>query len=154
MMVTNMFLTFLLGKQAYGLEITKIREIITYVEITEIPDSKPYVKGVINLRGEAVPIVDLRIRFNSTKEPIYSDKTIIIATKTPNGKLIGYIVDEVSDIETIGYDSLLPATKGVGIIDAKFLKGYIKKDSKMIVILDTDKILSFEEMQSLQNSFA
>ena len=149
--LTNMYLTFRLGLQTFGIEITKIREILTYPEITEIPDSKPWVKGVVNLRGAATPIIDLRIRFKTQNEPGYNDKTIVIATKVNETRFIGYVVDAISDIESVNTDELMPAS-GAGVIDARFLRGYIKKEGRMIVIIDTDKILSETEMSFIEQT--
>lgn len=144
----NMFLTFVLGQQLYGIKIIKIREILTYTGITDIPDSKPWVKGVIDIRGEAAPIIDLRIRFKVSEDPVYSSKTVIIATKTESGRLVGYIVDEVSDIETVNLDQIMPSSSD-SMIDARFLAGYLRKENKMIVLLDTDKIVSENDMATL-----
>lgn len=146
--LNSMYLTFRLAQQSFGIEIAKIREILTYPEVTEIPDSKPWVKGVVNLRGAATPIIDLRIRFKTESAPRYDDKTIVIATKVDEEHFIGYVVDAISDIESVNLGELMPAS-GDGVIDARFLKGYIKKEGRMIVIIDTDRILSEQEMHLL-----
>ena len=82
--ITNQFLTFLLGGETYAIEITKIREILTYPDVTILPNTPNWVKGVINLRGEVTPIIDLRLRFNTTTldKLIYDDSTIVIAVVT------------------------------------------------------------------------
>lgn len=146
---TNQLLTFKLGNETYGIEINKVREILTYPVVTPIPDASHWVKGVINLRGEVAPIIDLRIRFSINNEPIYNEQTIIIAVKTQDARMIGLVVDEVSDMENVEMDKLYPAPDMGTSIAPKYLKGLFKKDEKMIVILDIDKILDKEEMQHL-----
>jgi purine-binding chemotaxis protein CheW len=146
---SNQLLTFKLGNEIYGIEINKVREILTYPIVTPIPDASKWVKGVINLRGEVAPIIDLRVRFNVNNDPIYDERTIIIAVKTHDTRMIGLVVDEVSDMENVELDKLYPAPDMGTSIAPKYLKGLFKKEEKMIVILDIDKILDKEEMQKL-----
>lgn len=145
----NQLLTFKLGNETYGIEINKVREILTYPVVTPIPDASRWVKGVINLRGEVAPIIDLRVRFNINTQPVYNERTIVIAVKTQDARMIGLVVDEVSDMENVDLDKLYPAPDMGTSIAPKYLKGLFKKDEKMIVILDIDKILDKEEMQRL-----
>lgn len=145
----NQLLTFKLGNETYGIEINKVREILTYPIVTPIPDASEWVKGVINLRGEVAPIIDLRVRFSVNKNPIYDQRTIIIAVKTHDSRMIGLVVDEVSDMENIELDKLYPAPDMGTSISPKYLKGLFKKEERMIVILDIDKILDKDEMQKL-----
>jgi purine-binding chemotaxis protein CheW len=146
---SNQLLTFILGHETYGVEINKVREILTYPTITPIPDASSWVKGVINLRGEVAPIIDLRIRFNINNDPIYTEKTIVIAVKTEDGRMIGLVVDAVSDMENVDLERLYPAPDMGSSIAPEYLKGLFKKEQKMIVILDIDKILDKDEMQRL-----
>ncbi len=145
----NQLLTFKLGNETYGIEINKVREILTYPIVTPIPDASRWVKGVINLRGEVAPIIDLRVRFNINTQPVYNERTIVIAVRTQDARMIGLVVDEVSDMENIDLDKLYPAPDMGTSIAPKYLKGLFKKDEKMVVILDIDKILDKEEMQHL-----
>ena len=146
---SNQLLTFKLGSETYGIVINKVREILTYPVVTPIPDASRWVKGVINLRGEVAPIIDLRVRFNINSEPIYNERTIVIAVKTEDSRMIGLVVDEVSDMENVELDKLYPAPDMGTSIAPKYLRGLFKKEDKMIVILDIDKILDKEEMQRL-----
>jgi purine-binding chemotaxis protein CheW len=146
---SNQLLTFKLGSETYGIQINKVREILTYPVVTPIPDASKWVKGVINLRGEVAPIIDLRVRFNINSEPIYNERTIVIAVKTQDTRMIGLVVDEVSDMENVELDKLYPAPDMGTSIAPKYLMGLFKKEDKMIVILDIDKILDKEEMQKL-----
>lgn len=146
---TNQLLTFVLGSETYGIEITKVKEILTYSAVTTIPDASEWVKGVINLRGEVTPIIDLRLRFKTTQEPSYNDRTIIIAVKTEDERMIGLVVDHVSDMETIDYTDLYPAPDMGTSISPEYLKGLFKRSDKMLVVMDIDKILDKDEMQRL-----
>lgn len=146
---SNQLLTFKLGSETYGIQINKVREILTYPIVTPIPDASRWVKGVINLRGEVAPVIDLRIRFNVDNEPLYTARTIIIAVKTQDNRMIGLVVDEVSDMENVDLDKLYPAPDMGASIAPEYLKGLFKKDEKMIVILDIDRILDKDEMQRL-----
>ena len=146
---SNQLLTFKLGNETYGIQINKVREILTYPVVTPIPDASRWVKGVINLRGEVAPVIDLRVRFNIDTNPVYTSRTIIIAVKTQDARMIGLVVDEVSDMENVDLDRLYPAPDMGSSISPEYLKGLFKKDEKMIVILDIDRILDKEEMQKL-----
>lgn len=146
---SNQLLTFKLGNETYGIQISKVREILTYPTVTPIPDASRWVKGVINLRGEVAPVIDLRVRFNINNDPVYTNRTIIIAVKTQDARMIGLVVDEVSDMENAELDRLYPAPDMGTSIAPEYLKGLFKKEDKMIVILDIDRILDKEEMQRL-----
>lgn len=146
---SNQLLTFILGNETYGIQINKVREILTYPIVTPIPDASNWVKGVINLRGEVVPIIDLRVRFHIDNDPVYTQRTIIIAVKTQDNRMIGLVVDAVSDMENIDLERLFPAPDMGSSIAPEYLKGLFKKDEKMIVILDIDRILDKDEMQRL-----
>lgn len=146
---SNQLLTFKLGHETYGIQINKVREILTYPIVTPIPDASRWVKGVINLRGEVAPVIDLRVRFNIDNDPIYTSRTIVIAVKTMDNRMIGLVVDEVSDMENVDLDRLYPAPDMGASIAPEYLKGLFKKEEKMIVILDIDRILDKEEMQRL-----
>lgn len=146
---SNQLLTFKLGEETYGIQINKVREILTYPVVTPIPDASSWVKGVINLRGEVAPIIDLRVRFGINKDPVYTEQTIVIAVKTQDMRMIGLVVDEVSDMENIDLDRLYPAPDMGSSIAPEYLKGLFKKENKMIIILDIDRILDKNEMQHL-----
>lgn len=148
-MESNQMLTFKLGDETYGIQINKVREILTYPIVTPIPDASRWVKGVINLRGEVAPIIDLRVRFNINDNPVYTNRTIVIAVKTQDMRMIGLVVDEVSDMENVELERLYPAPDMGTSIAPEYLKGLFKKEEKMIVILDIDRILDKDEMQRL-----
>ena len=150
---TSQFLTFILGEETYGIEIIKIREILTYPVVTILPSIQSWVKGVINLRGEVTPIIDLRMKYNTTKEPTYTDTTIIIAVITSDSRMLGIVVDKVSNIENFDENKLQPAPEMGTSIGSEYLKGLIQKDDgNMIVIMDIDRVLARDEME-LPESF-
>jgi purine-binding chemotaxis protein CheW len=146
--ITNQFLTFLLGGETYAIEITKIREILTYPQVTILPNTPDWVKGVINLRGEVTPIIDLRLRFNTsgTDTLEYSDTTIVIAVVTSDNRMLGIVVDEVSDIELIDLDTLAPSPDMGISIGREYLKGLYNRDDDMVVVANIDKILEKSEL--------
>ncbi len=140
------YITFGLSNQIYGIELSRIREILTYSTITPIPDTKDWVVGVINSRDKAMPLVDLRIRFKTNINPTYSEKTVIIATKISNDNLLGFIVDDIKDIENINSSEILEAKNISSIIPAKFLNGYVKLEHGMIILLNNETILNSEDL--------
>ncbi|MGB0990198.1 MAG: chemotaxis protein CheW [Halarcobacter sp.] len=98
---TSEYMTFELGKMKYAIELPKIREILTYPElITTLPNTKTWVKGLINLRGEVVPILDIRIKFN-TSESVYDENTSVIAVITEDSRMVGIVVDLVDDVQRL-----------------------------------------------------
>jgi purine-binding chemotaxis protein CheW len=151
---TNQLLTFRLGNETYGVEITKIREILTYPKVTVLPSIQDWVKGVINLRGEVTPIIDLRMRFHTTNTPVYDDTTIVIAVITKDNRMLGIVVDTVSNIEVIDDTRLSPAPEMGTSISSEYLKGLIQKtDGNMIVVMDIDRVLAKDEMELPDNFF-
>lgn len=145
----NQLLTFKLENETYGIQINKVREILTYPIVTPIPDASRWVKGVINLRGEVAPVIDLRIRFSINKDPLYTERTIVIAVRTEDARMIGLVVDEVSDMENVEMDKLYHTPDMGTSISPEYIKGLFKKDEKMLVILDIDRILNKGELQKL-----
>ena len=146
--IIEKYLTFIIDKEIYGLEILKVREIVAMMHISKIPLVPPYVKGVINLRGEVTPIIDLRVRFNIIDKPFYSSETIVIAVKTSDSRMLGLVVDEVSDVENIDTENLLPSPMMGTSISNEYLRGLVKKLDKMIVLMDIDKILDKKEIDN------
>lgn len=143
------FLTFMLGNETYGLEIKFVTEIIGIQEITEIPELPEYIRGIINLRGKIIPVMDVRLRF---KKPFreYNDRTCIVVVEMENIS-VGLIVDAVSDvIEIQDKDIVQPPelNKGNG---NKCIKGMGKVGSEIKILLDTDKLLNNDEIQNLEN---
>jgi len=146
-MQSGLYLTFGIKKEIFGAPIERVAEIITYQQITELPNTKSWIKGVVNLRGEVAPIIDMRIKFDSTRQDLpYNDETVIIAIKTADERIVGMIVDSVLDVEAIAQEDIC-ATPDMGIsLEARYLQGLFGKDGKRIILLDVDNILAKEEL--------
>ena len=145
---TSEFMTFELGSMSYAIELPKIREILTYPDnITSLPNTSGWVKGLINLRGEVVPILDIRIKFN-TGEITYDENTSVIAVITEDKRMIGIIVDSVDDVQRLDTSMLAQVSEMGSAIPAKYLKGYVRLDNnEMLVIMDIERVVDKEELK-------
>jgi len=144
---TSEYMTFVLGKMKYAIELPKIREILTYPEIiTTLPNISDWVKGLINLRGEVVPILDIRIKFN-TGEAIYNENTAVIAVITEDKRMIGIVVDKVDDVQRLDTSALAPVSDMGSAIPSKYLKGFVRLDNnQMLVIMDIESVVNKNEL--------
>jgi purine-binding chemotaxis protein CheW len=135
----SQYLTFRLGDEEYGVEILKVQEIKGYSAVTPVPNTPPYVKGVMNLRGTIVPVMDLRAKFGMA-EAEYNQFTVIIVL-TVGAKVMGLIVDAVSDVLNIPRADV-QATPDFGAqVDARFISGMAKAGEKLVVLLDIDTVI-------------
>ena len=141
------FLTFVLSKEEYGIEILKVREIIGVIGITPVPQTPDYLKGVINLRGKVIPIIDLRLKF-SMPEDEYTQETCIIVVEVNNAQ-IGVVVDKVSEVIDIKSKDLEENPQFGQGIDTNFIFAFGKIKEKIIILLDIDKVLSSEESEMI-----
>lgn len=147
------YLTFELGGEAYGLEILKVKEIIGIMNITSVPRMPEYVKGVINLRGKVIPVVDLRLKFGMEALE-YNERTCIIVVditgRSANNVMVGIVVDSVSDVMNIGDDEI-EDTPTFGVkLDTEYILGMAKSKGGVKILLDIDRVLSNEEIVSLE----
>ncbi len=138
------FLTFVLLGEEYGVEIHKVRVIISLLNITSVPKTPNFIKGVINLRGKVIPVIDLRLKFGMPSAD-YTKKTSIIVMIIAS-LLIGIIVDSVSEFLYIKEDEIDPPPSFGNKIDATFIVGLGKVKTKAIILLDIDRVLSDEEL--------
>jgi len=147
-MNSDEYMTFILGEMKYAVELPKIREILTYPElITILPNTKDWVKGLINLRGEVVPILDIRIKFNTGKVE-YNENTAVIAVITSDNRMIGLVVDKVDDVQKLDSASLYPVSDMGSGIPAKYLKGFVRlENNQMLVIMDIENVVHKEELK-------
>lgn len=145
---TSEFMTFELGAMKYAIELPKIREILTYPEIiTTLPNTTKWVKGLINLRGEVVPILDIRIKFN-TGEAVYNDNTAVIAVITEDKRMIGIVVDKVDDVQRLDTSTLAPVSDMGSAIPSKYLKGFVRlANNQMLVVMDIESVVHKSELQ-------
>ncbi|MGR3303487.1 MAG: chemotaxis protein CheW, partial [Candidatus Scalindua sp.] len=138
------FLTFILGSEVYGIEILKVREIIKLMDITAVPRTPDYLKGVINLRGKVIPIVDLRSKF-SMPEIEHTQETCIIVAEV-NQTSIGIIVDSVSEVSNINSGEIEEAPHLGQDIDTDFILGLGKTKERIVILLDIALVLSSEDL--------
>lgn len=141
------YLTFNTAGEIYALDIKYVIEIIGIQKITEIPDTEDYLKGVINLRGQVIPVIDVRIRFH-IKEVEYGDRTCIIVVNL-NGTVTGLIVDEVAEVLDIPEDKVDPPPKTSKGAGGRYISGLGKINNTVNIILDLDKLLNDDELESL-----
>jgi len=146
--VEGKFLTFVLGEEIYGIEILKAREIIGLMDITTVPQTPDYMKGVINLRGKVIPVIDLRMKF-SMQEEAHTQETCVIVVEV-NSTSIGIIVDSVSEVSDIGGGEIENAPKFGQNIDTSFIMGLGKVKDKIIILLDIDAVLSSAELEMVE----
>ncbi len=142
--LSSQYVTFLLGNETYGISILKLNEIIAYQEGTTIPNVPGFIKGVLNLRGIVVPVIDLRERFNMEKKA-YDQFTVIMILDVL-GRIMGLIVDAVSDVVTLSKDAIKPRPSFSTGISTQFIHGMGVKDNKFIILLDVDRLLSDDEL--------
>src|ERR1017187_3413949 len=135
---SQQFLTFLLDDQEYGLEIFKIREIRGYAPITPIPNVPPHVRGVMNLRGTILPVIDLRIRFHLPA--VEHNKFTVIVIAAIGGKTVGLLVDAVCDVLMIAPDAMRQAPDFGAAVDTRFINGVFESRSRLTVALDLEEL--------------
>ncbi|HZU38969.1 MAG TPA: chemotaxis protein CheW [Gemmataceae bacterium] len=140
----NQYLTFKLREEEYGIEILRVQEIKGFSRITPLPNTPSYLKGVLNLRGTVVPIVDLRTKF-SLPETAYDRFTVIIVV-TVGKKVVGLVVDAVSDVLNIVPDEVAAAPELGAGIDTSFMTGMAKAGDKLITLLNVEKLVNHEEL--------
>jgi purine-binding chemotaxis protein CheW len=146
----SQYLTFTLGDEEYGVEILKVQEIKGYSTITPIPNTPPYVRGVMNLRGTIIPVVDLRSKF-AMPETEYTRFTVIIVV-TIGTKVVGLVVDAVSDVLNVPRGDIQPTPDFGSQVDTRFIEGMAKAGDKLIVLLNIDKVLGAEELVALSSA--
>ena len=138
-------LTFTLGQEEYGIDILKVQEIRGYDAVTAIANSPEFIKGVINLRGIIVPIVDLRIKFHLGRVE-YDQFTVVIILNVVN-RVVGIVVDGVSDVIALAADQLKPAPEFSSSLDTQYIQGLGTVDERMIIVMDIEKLLSSRDME-------
>jgi purine-binding chemotaxis protein CheW len=138
------FLTFALGKEEYGVDILKVQEIRSYEGVTRLPDAPDYIKGVINLRGTIVPVIDMRLKFR-LENADYSALTVMIVLSVA-GRVVGIVVDSVSDVVRLGGEQIRAVPEIGATIDSQFLTGIGTLDERMLILLDIERLMASAEM--------
>jgi purine-binding chemotaxis protein CheW len=138
------YLTFTLGPEEYAIDILKVQEIRGYENPTTIANAPAFLKGVINLRGTIVPIVDMRIKFNVGKAD-YTPFTVVIILNIA-GRVVGIVVDSVSDVTMLHADQIRPAPEFAATVDTKYISGLGTLGERMLIVVDIEKLMISSEM--------
>jgi purine-binding chemotaxis protein CheW len=146
------YLTFALAKEEYGLEILKVREINGYMDITPVPQTPGYVKGVINLRGQVIPVIDLRAKFGMESKEITEQTCIIVVEVHRNGQKaeMGIVVDRVQEVIYIAGDQIQETPEFGAAVDTDFILGLGKVGKSVKILLDIDKVLSDADLNGIK----
>lgn len=150
----NKYVTFKSGNEYFGLKIEYVSEIIVYQEITEIPESEDYIKGLINLRGKIIPVIDVRIRFK--QEPMeYTDRTCIVIVNV-NDMVVGLIVEKIAEVVEIKEEDILPPPKvvigGEDKLQNRYVYGIGKVGDSVKLLLDPERILKDDDLLVLEQA--
>jgi purine-binding chemotaxis protein CheW len=138
------FLTFALGSEEYGVDILKVKEIRGYDAVTRLPDAPDYIKGVINLRGTIVPVIDMRLKFRLERAE-YTALTVMIVLNVAD-RVVGMVVDCVSDVVQLGAGQVRAVPEIGATIDRQFLTGIGTLDERMLILLDIERLMASSEM--------
>ena len=136
---TGEFLTFTLGDEHYGVDILKVQEIRGYDAVTRVPDAPEYIKGVINLRGTIVPVIDLRLKLR-LDEARYDAFTVMIVLNVDD-RVVGIVVDSVSDVIPLNAEQIRPKPEFGAAVDTRFISGIGTQDERMLILLDIETLL-------------
>jgi len=146
------FLTFTLGAEEYAIDILKVQEIRGYESPTTIANAPEFLKGVINLRGTIVPIVDLRIKFHVGKAD-YTPFTVVIILNI-GGRVVGIVVDSVSDVTTLRQEQIRPAPEFAATVDTKYINGLGTLGERMLIMVDIERLMLSSEMALVDDAVA
>ena len=145
---TTQFLTFKLGEEVFALDITKVREVLDFTTVTKVPRTPEFMRGVINLRGSVVPVVDLRLKFGMSRTENTVNTCIIITEVAVDSEMVvlGALVDSVQEVLDLEPGSIAPAPRIGTKLRTEFIRGMGRRDDRFIIILDIDKIFSADEL--------
>jgi purine-binding chemotaxis protein CheW len=140
----NEFLSFRLGEEEYGIDILKVQEIRNYEIVTSIANAPRFIKGIVNLRGTIVPVVDMRIKFGMS-DVCYDQFTVVIVLNVA-GRVVGMVVDSVSDVITLSSEQVKPAPGFSSSFDTRYILGLGTVDKRMLILVDIEKLMTSEDM--------
>ena len=148
---TKQYLTFKLREEVFALEITKVREVLEYTTVTKVPRTPDFMSGVINLRGNVVPVIDLNLKLGMPRTEKTIETCIIIVEIEVGGEtvILGALADSVQEVIEIEPENIEPAPRIGTNLEIEFLKGMGKKDDKFMMILDIDKVFSIEDITAV-----
>jgi purine-binding chemotaxis protein CheW len=147
---TQEFLTFTLGQEEYAIDILRVQEIRGYDQVTAIANSPAFIKGVINLRGAIVPIIDLRIKFNLATVT-YDQFTVVIILNVLK-RIIGVVVDSVSDVIALDGEAIKPPPEFGSTFNTEYLMGLASVEERMLILVDIEKLMSSDELALIDHS--
>ena len=148
--VVQEYLTFTLGREEYGVDILKVQEIRGYEKPTALANAPAFIKGVVNLRGTIVPIVDLRIKFN-LGEATYDQFTVVIILNVA-GRVVGVVVDGVSDVVGLTAEQMRPAPDFSSSFDTQYITGLGTVEERMLILVDIEKLMSGADMALMESA--
>jgi purine-binding chemotaxis protein CheW len=148
----NQYLTFKLQDEVFGLAIGKVREVLDFTTVTKVPRTPDYMRGVINLRGSVVPVVDLHLKFGLEQAEKTVNTCIIIVEINMGGEItiLGALADSVQEVVELEPEQIEPAPKIGTKLNTEFIKGMGKRDEEFIILLDIDKVFSTDEISQVQ----
>jgi len=150
---SGQYLTFIMANEEYGVDILRVQEIRGWDNVTPIPNTPKYIKGVINLRGAIVPIIDLRKRFGLDSIE-YGATTVVIVLKViaeRGERIMGIVVDAVSDVYNVASEDIKPPPDFGSVVSIDFVNGLVTVDEKMVIILDIDKMMTSGELAAIES---
>jgi purine-binding chemotaxis protein CheW len=149
---TRQYLTFQLSEEVFALDVSHVREILEFTTVTKVPRTPEFMRGVINLRGSVVPVLDMRLKFGLTQTEKTVDTCIIVVEVffEDETTIIGALVDSVQEVFELEPDQIEPAPKIGTQLKTEFIKGMGKRDERFIILLDIDKVFSSEELATAQ----
>ena len=148
------YLTFKLQEEIFALDISTVREVLDFTIITKVPKTPEFMRGVINLRGSVVPVIDLRLKFGMAVTEKTANTCIIIVEVKVDGEtvILGVLADSVQEVMDLENDQIEPAPRIGTHLKTEFIKGMGKRNDQFLMILDIDKVFSFNELTDLQNT--
>ncbi len=152
----NQFLTFKLDDEVFGLSISKVREVLDFTSVTRVPQTPEYMRGVINLRGSVVPVIDLRQKFGLSQAEDTVNTCIIIVEIEMEGERteLGALADSVQEVLEMNPEQIEPAPKIGTKLNTEFIRGMGKRDEQFVILLDIDRVFSADELANVQGTAA
>lgn len=142
--------SFRMGEETYGIEITKIREIILMGQITQAPETPHYIRGLINLRSTVIPVIDLRARFGLAEGELTDDSRIMVLNV--GSRTIGIVVDAVSEVLRVAGEQVSPAPPTVASLGNEYMTGLVRLEEQLLILLDVERLFGAEEAAAVENA--
>ena len=151
---TTQYLSFELDDEVFALDISKVREVLEYTSVTKVPQTPDFMKGVINLRGNVVPVIDMRLKFGMSETEKTVNTCVIIVEVSLDGEstVLGAMADSVQEVFELETDQIEPAPRIGTRLNTDFIKGMGKRDSEFIIILDIDKVFTSDELGMVRDT--